>query len=60
MPDYTPQERKALDRYEMARKALQAIRVDDKVAEAEFMLAYQTLVKLGLAQQVKAKYRGGR
>lgn len=60
MNEPTPQERRARDRYEMARKALQAIRVNDKVAEEEFKLAYQGLVRLGLAGQIKRKYRGGR
>jgi len=47
------------DRYEAAAKAIRECKVADKAAERRFGIAYQNLVKAGLAMQIKKKYRSG-
>jgi hypothetical protein len=51
----TPQEKYLLVQYESATKRLSSL---GPTAEKEFRDAYQKLVRAGLAQQIRLKYRG--
>lgn len=47
------------DKYDMAARAVRECKVNDTSAERVFGKAYQKLVRAGLAQQIKKKYRVG-
>jgi len=48
-----------IDKYEATVKVLRECKVNDSDTERVFGKAYQRLVKAGLAQQIKKKYRIG-
>ena len=48
-----------VDRYDAAAKMIRECKVNDSDSERVFGKAYQRLVKAGLAQQIKKKYRIG-
>jgi hypothetical protein len=48
-----------IEKYEAATKVIRECKVNDTDAERIFGKAYQNLVKAGLAQQIKKKYRMG-
>ena len=47
------------DKYDAAAKMIRECKVNDSDSERVFGKAYQRLVKAGLAQQIKKKYRIG-
>jgi len=47
------------DGYEATAKMIRECKVNDSDSERVFGKAYQNLVKAGLAQQIKKKYRIG-
>jgi hypothetical protein len=63
MTEYTEEQSKALQSYDMAVKQVQkcqTARTGGTGAEAARVAAYKELVRLGLAPTVKAKYMTGR
>ena len=55
-PAPTEDEQKLKSKYDIAAKKIRDTKGGSQ-AEAEFVQAYQALVKAGLAQQLKGKYR---
>jgi hypothetical protein len=47
------------DKYDAAARVIRDCKVNDADAERVFGKAYQRLVRAGLAQQIKKKYRMG-
>ena len=46
-----------VSRFDAASRNMKAAKPADNISEREYTIAYQALVKAGLAQQIRKKYR---